>query len=301
MVHCKMMVDGALRRFSLPDGPTDVTGSPALTLDGLRAGLAAAFPTVDSAAVLSFVDGDGDACLLSTDGDLREALAVSPTLLRLRARPAPPPVSALSAAAMRIVNGGGGGGAADVARLRVHHSSQHPLLFLAKHWPSATTPAFAAALDAVTAGPPTFARAKGGQRAFREVAKICRTFAAGYADADALAAAQDQALTNCLVRVATTLVKAGADVDRATVVVEAVEAAFMDDGVRAALCAEILGAKMARQKPARAAQQQAGPAGGAVGGIAAPSSPSDAPIPEAPEARDAVTALPAPAAECDAT
>jgi hypothetical protein len=89
MVHCKIALGGALRRFSVADGETDGTHAPPLTLAALRAALATLDASAAAPGSLSFLDSDGDACALLSDADLREALAVSPVLLRLRFEPAP--------------------------------------------------------------------------------------------------------------------------------------------------------------------------------------------------------------------
>lgn len=89
MVHCRTGVSGSLRRFPVADGPTDDLDAPALTQAALRHCVTVlGLPTVTTSPSLGFVDDKRDVCVLRTKRDLREALAVSPALLRPRAGPA---------------------------------------------------------------------------------------------------------------------------------------------------------------------------------------------------------------------
>lgn len=116
MVHCKIALAGSLRRFSAADGPTDGTDAPALTLPALRRAIAALHPSAPAAAALGFVDDEGDVCALLSNRDLREALAVSPALLRLRvgadagadAGAAPAPAGCVLGAARGVKRAGAG-------------------------------------------------------------------------------------------------------------------------------------------------------------------------------------------------
>jgi hypothetical protein len=235
MVHCKLTVDGLVRRFSVPD-------ADAATLPGLRAALAAIFPTLPVAAALSFVDDDGDACALTSDADVREALAVSPTVLRLRL--APPARCA--------------GKNAEAAR--------HPLPFLAAVAPRAAGPALGAALDAVVAAPPVFAEGVKPRQVTRVVGRQLGNFLArqrqGRGAVAAAAALSDKALADCRARVENPLVAAGAAGDRVALVVAAVEAALHDPGARAAL---FEAAEAADAVGHLGAAQETAPKGGADG------------------------------------
>jgi hypothetical protein len=238
MVHCKIALGGALRRFSVADGETDGTHAPPLTLAALRTALATLDASAAAPGALSFLDSDGDACALLSDADLREALAVSPVLLRLRFEPggtgAPP---AAAAKALGIVAKGGGGGGAVAARVK---GPGHPLpLFKAVAPRAVDEKVYREKLAAVGNGVLGFKEGVNGRAVCRKACMQVRWFVLHQkmlrGDIDASAAIPEERVYRIVSRVSTTLEEAGVSVDGVAAVQELVKAALEDSGTRTAL------------------------------------------------------------------